>query len=92
MNIDWEFTARNALQQNHLAELGFTKIANGVQAMMHEANMPLKKCYQVIKETIQTETLLDTLDVVVIDGKEDARCKHWCGANPKFAKCLRRHC
>ena len=89
MNINWEFTARNTPQQNHLLELGFTTIAAGARAMMHAANVPLEQRYKLVKEAIKTKTLLDGLTVITIDGKADTRYKHWCGSNPKFTNHLR---
>jgi hypothetical protein len=41
LNVEFEIAARDAPQQNHCAELGFTVLANKGRAVMHQANMPL---------------------------------------------------
>jgi hypothetical protein len=45
--INWEFTARDTPQQNHLAELGFAVLANRGRALMHMAHIPKKTRYQI---------------------------------------------
>jgi hypothetical protein len=57
--INFEYTAANTPQQNHLAELGFAVLANRGCAMMHQANLPLETRYQLFREAFQTATLLD---------------------------------
>jgi hypothetical protein len=47
LNITYEFTARESPQQNHLAELGFTHLANYGRALMARANVPLSIHYKV---------------------------------------------
>lgn len=89
MNINWEFTARNTPQQNHLAELGFTTLAKGARAMMHAANVPPDIRYKLIKEAVKAKTLVDGLAAVTINGVTKTRYEHWCGKNPAFAKHLR---
>jgi hypothetical protein len=41
LNVNFEFTARDTPQQNHLAELGFAHLANYGRALMARANVPL---------------------------------------------------
>ena len=89
LGLTFEYTARDTPQQNHLAELAFATLANRGRAMMHAANIPIKLRYKVFKEAFQTATLMDGLDVINIDGKEDTRYKHRFGSNPAFADHLR---
>jgi hypothetical protein len=89
LNIDFEYTARDTPQQNHLAELGFSIIASRGRAMMHRANLPLDKRYKLYREAFSTATLLDGLISVTIDGETKSRYQHWGGENPKFAMSLR---
>ena len=42
LGIEYEITARNTPQQNHLAEIALTVIANRGRALMHNANVPEK--------------------------------------------------
>jgi hypothetical protein len=53
----FEFTARDAPQQNHLAELGFAALANHGRALMHTANVPLLVRHEVWREAFKTVTL-----------------------------------
>jgi hypothetical protein len=48
LNINFEYTAANTPQQNHLAELGFAFLANRGRAMMYHANLPLETRYQLL--------------------------------------------
>jgi hypothetical protein len=41
LNVNFEFTARDTPQQNHLAELGFAHLANYGRALMAQVNAPL---------------------------------------------------
>ena len=89
LDIDFEFTARNTPQQNHLAEIGFTILFNRARAMMHRANIPLDMRYKVVREAIKTASLLDGLAVIELDGKTMTRFEHWSGKIPKFANHLK---
>ena len=89
LGIDFEYMARDTPQQNHLAELGFTVIANRGHAMMNQANVLKETRYKVWREAYKTATQLDGLVVTEIDGKLATRYEHWAGKNPKFAKHLR---
>jgi hypothetical protein len=40
LDIEFEFTARDTPQQNHLAELGFAVLVNRGRALMTRANVP----------------------------------------------------
>ena len=89
LGIQFEFTAHDTPQQNHLAELAFTVIANRGRAMMHEANLPLNMRYQLWHEAFKTASLLDGLQVIELNGVRATRFVHWNGKNPDFAKHLR---
>jgi hypothetical protein len=89
LNIEFEYTARDTPQQNHLAELGFAIIANRGRALMHKANIPELVRYKVWREAFQTATLLDGLTIVELNGINDTRFKHWGKENPKFVHHLR---
>jgi hypothetical protein len=82
-------TARNMPQQNHLAELAFSHIANLGQALMNHANVPLIWRYKLFAKAFKTATLLNGLHVIELDGIQATRYEHWCGSNPKFANHLR---
>ena len=84
--IQFEYTARDAPQQNHLAELGFRTIWDRVRAMLHRANMKLEIRYKLYREAA---TMLDNLTVIEIDGKKASRIEHWSGKLPKFVHHLR---
>ena len=88
LDIDFEWTARDTPQQNHLAELGFAYIANKGCTMMARANIPPHVHYKVFREAFKTATLLDRLNPVTIDGVTKTRYEHWCGRNPAFAQHL----
>jgi hypothetical protein len=87
--ITCEYTAVMTPQQNHLADLGFTILANRGRALMARAYVPMKIRYKIWKEAFQTATLLDGLTVMTIDGKKANRYVHWGGSNPKFVNHLR---
>jgi hypothetical protein len=89
MNLQFEFTARNTPQQNHLAELGFTVLINRGRAMMHRANIPKDIRYKVFPKVFETATLLDSLVICTIDGETKTRAEHFGKTLPKFAKHLR---
>ena len=89
-DIDFEYTARDTPQQNHLAELGFAVLANRGRAMMAKANIPLKIRYKVFPDCFETATKLDGLTPVTIDGKTATRFEHWYGKNPEWSKHLKR--
>jgi hypothetical protein len=89
LNINFEFTARDTPQQNHLAELGFTHLANYGRALMARGNVPMNIHYKVFTKAFKTATLLDGLTVLKIGNREAARYEHWCGKNPEFSEYLR---
>jgi hypothetical protein len=68
-NVNFEFTARDTPQQNHLAELGFAHLANYGRALMARANVPLNIRYKVFTKAFKTATLLDGLTVIKIGNK-----------------------
>jgi hypothetical protein len=89
LNITYDFTARDTPQQNHLAELGFTLLANYGRALMARANVPLNIRYTVFTKAFKTATLLDGLTVIKIRNQEATRYEHWSGKNPEFSEHLR---
>jgi hypothetical protein len=89
MNIQFEFTARNTPQQNHLSELGFTVLINRARAMLHRANIPKHIRYKVFPKVFETATLLDGLVICTIDGVTKTRIEHFGRPVPKFANHLR---
>ena len=89
LNMEFEFTARDTPQQNHLAELGFAVLANKTRTLMTAANIPFDKRFKLWKEAVKTATLLDGLLVVEMNGVFKTRFEHAFGSNPKFAKHLR---
>ena len=89
LGINFEFTARDTPQQNHLAELGFAIIANRGRALLYRANVPYAERYKLFREAFKTATLLDGLMPIEIDGKVATRYWHWSGSEPAFAKHLR---
>ena len=40
--VEIEYTARDTLQQNSVAEVAFHALANKAQAAMHHANLPME--------------------------------------------------
>jgi hypothetical protein len=63
LDINFEFTARDTPQQNHLAELGFAHLANYGRALMARANVPVNIRYKVFTKASKTATWLDGLTV-----------------------------
>jgi len=88
LGIQFEFTARDTPQQNHLAELAFATVANRGHALMHAANVPMEIHYQVWTEAFKTATLLDGLRAITIDNKVATRYEQWCGQCPAFVNHL----
>jgi hypothetical protein len=79
---------RDTLQQNHLAEIGLTVVANRARALMVQANIPYEVRYRLFRKAYKTAALLDGFTVIEIQGKADTRYVHWCGENPKFTNHL----
>ena len=89
LSVEFEYTARNTPQQNHLVELKFAAIAGRARAMMNRAHIPKIERYLLFKHAAITATKLDWLSVIDIKGVVKMRCEHWCGDIPKFARYLR---
>ena len=89
LGIEFEYTARNTPQQNHLVELKFPAIAGRARAMLNRAHIPKAERYLLFRHAAVTATKLDWLVVIDIAGVVKMRCEHWCGDIPKFAKHLR---
>ena len=85
LGIEFEFTARDTPQQNHLAELGFAVLANRGRALMTRANVPVHYQFKLFREAFKTATLLDALLIVKIDREEKSRVEHWSGNKPEYA-------
>jgi hypothetical protein len=84
----FEYTARDTPQQNHLAELGFAILGNKGRACMVAANVPMTIRYKLFPKAFEYATDRDGLQVTTIDGLTSTRYKHFCGKNPKFAQHL----
>jgi septum formation inhibitor MinC len=88
LGITFEKTARDTPQQNGLAEIRITVVANKARAMMTHANVPHKIKYKLFKEFYKTSTLLDGFIVISCNNIEDTRYVHWGGNNPNFTNSL----
>jgi hypothetical protein len=88
LGITYEFTARDTPQQNHLAELGFTVLANRGRALMIRANVPARERYLLFTEAFSTATKLDGLMTIKIKGVTATRYIHFAKKNPAFAQYL----
>ena len=86
--IEFEYTARNTPQQNHLAEIAFATIMNRARAMMIAANIPEQERHRFAQMCILTATKLDSLQVIDIDGVKQTRHFHFFGTQPSFANHL----
>jgi hypothetical protein len=89
LGIKFEFTARDTPQQNSIAEVAFSTIADRGRAMMHDANLDEKERYLLYRYAFDTATKLDGLVQVTKDGMTQSRYKHWCQEEPAWAKHLR---
>jgi hypothetical protein len=90
LNIQFEYTARDTPQQNHLAELALATMSNKDRACMTAANVPETLRYLLYHRAFQYATDTDGLGVHTIDDVTTTRYKQFCGKNPKFAKHLGR--
>jgi hypothetical protein len=66
--------------------LGFALLSNKARTLMMAAHLPFGTRFKIWKEADKTETLLDGLLIVEIDGQAKTRYEHAFGTNPKFAK------
>jgi hypothetical protein len=89
MNINFEYTGRDTLQHNSLAETGFPALMARSRAMMWAANIPLKVRYKVIKECLVTAGYMDALIMVELNGLSKSRIEHWLGRLPPWVNNLR---
>ena len=89
LNVEFEYTARDTPQQNHLAELAFATIANRGRAMMHRAHLPMELRYKLFPKAFGAATVLDWLMPIELDGILKTRYEHFKGAKPKFVNHLR---
>ena len=89
LNLEFEFTARDTPQQNHLAEVGLSTIANRGRAMMAAANIPVELRLKVFSKACETAAKVDGLTVVEVDGVKATRFEHWNGKLPAWHKFLR---
>jgi hypothetical protein len=88
MPIEFEYTARNTPQQNHLAEIGIYVICCRGRALMSRANSPKKYRYRMFWLATETACVLDWLTVVTIDGVMAMKIKHFSNSIPAFVKHL----
>jgi hypothetical protein len=86
LGVQFEYTARDTPQQNHLAELGFSILGSKGRACMVVA-MEIR--YTLFPKAFEYATDTDGLQVATFDGQTTTRYKHFCGKNPKFAHHLR---
>jgi hypothetical protein len=89
MPIEFEYTARNTPQQNHLAEIGIYVICCRGRALMSRANSPKKYRYRMFWLAMETACVLDWLTVVTIDGVMAMKIKHFSNFIPAFVNHLR---
>jgi hypothetical protein len=89
MPIEFEYTARNTPQQNHLAEIGIYVICCRGRALMSTANSPEKYHYRMFWLAMETACLLDWLTVVTINGVMAMKIKHISNSIPAFVNHLR---
>jgi hypothetical protein len=89
LGIVFEKTARDMPQQNSLAEIGLTVIANKACTLMAQPNVPQRIKYKIFREAYKTAAILDGYVVIECNGIEDTRYVHWCGTNPNFTNHLR---
>jgi hypothetical protein len=78
--MKYEYTGRDTLQHNHMAELGFAHV---------RANITMNKIYLLFREAFKTATYLDSLVVTTVGTKKATRHAHFYGNNPKWMKFLR---
>jgi hypothetical protein len=81
LNIQYEYTARDTPQQNHLAELALATMANKGRACMTAANVPETLRYLLYHKAFQFATDTDGLGVHTIDDVTTTRYKHFAGKN-----------
>jgi hypothetical protein len=88
LGITFEKTARDTPQQNGLAEIGITVVANKAQAMMAHTNLPHLIKYKLFKEAYKTSALLDGFVAISCSDIEDTRYAHWAAIH-KQSLCVR---
>jgi hypothetical protein len=86
LNIQYEYTACDMPQQNHLAELTLAMMANKGRACMTAANVPETLRYLLYHTAFQYATDTGGLGVHTIGDVTSTRCTHFCGQNPNFAQ------
>ena len=89
MVMDFEFTARDTPQQNHLAEIGIFNTSCKGRAMMSEAIIPSIYKFRCFVLATEMAGQLDWLVAVTIDGVTKTKYEHFYGRPPKFAPHLR---
>ena len=87
--MDFEFTSRDTLQHNNLAELSFPYIACKASAMMGAAHVPDDVCGKLAIEAIKCATQLDSLRVITLRGKTATWDFHVFKSNSNWAVNLR---
>ena len=89
MVIQFEYTALDTPQQNHLAEIGIYVICSRGQALMSCAKIPYKYWYIVFILSTKTACKLDWLQVVETpSGKKKMKYELFSGRKPNFANHL----
>ena len=82
LGIDYEFTARDTPEQNHLAEIAISNINSKGRVLMYCAHMPeVMKC-KLFHDAWLMAVKLDGLKLVTIKGKMVTQYEHFLGKNP----------
>ncbi len=82
--IQVEYTARDTLQQNSLAEQGFTFISLKTRAALNAANILQEQRYKLFSECAMTMPKLDWINIVEIDGVIKTLIVHFGYGLPKL--------
>ena len=74
--IQFEYTAKDTPQQNHLAELDFTASAARVRAMISHANINCESCLFFMQKAFKIAKTLGNIIFIKIDGDLKTRYEH----------------
>lgn len=83
-------TARDTLQHNCLAEIGFATLCGQGRAMTVAAKTPKEWKPLVAQKAFQTATKLDRLLPTTVDSMTKPRAEHWSGSVPSFTNDLQK--
>jgi hypothetical protein len=85
LGLQFEYTARDTPQQNHLVELGFAIVGNKGRACMAASNVPMTIRYLLFPKAFGYATDTNGRQVTTIGRQTTTRYKHFCGEETKFA-------